>query len=470
MSARSNTTRSLRAAAGMIVAAATIAAPLAAITSVATAPVAHADGWRPILSVSPERAWFSPNKDHVQDKVKLSVSVREGAKVTVKVRRATDRTLVFKEEPGKLGGAGGTSHRWVWNGKNANGKVVRDGEYTATFTARASADGKVQVRSANVFVDTEYDLPRTPATSLDILYPKTTVLRDALAVTLRGKGRLASVGSGVLRVSDADGRVVRRVVASGGWRPILTAVFDGRDATDQPLPAGTYTLGFKVTDRAGNQGRSKTTTVRISDKALVEKTGTLVLPPTGTWKASEVLAGTAPAPVVAPPAPSVVSPHPCGKVVPSEVYPNAGATSYRSDETCTDSFAARGAYATGAVVLDNLTFDAAPRGGVYSTRVSMRGQPTVPGETDSATLTLGGPSFGFNGVIETPRGVPSPAVAQETVTATATETTTVPPQTHYSRPVTTQPKTVAWTVVTRGADSFDVADVTLTYTYFAPQE
>ena len=458
------TMRSLRTATVAFVATATIA-PLA---TVATAPAAQADGWRPILGVSPGRVWFSPNKDHVSDKAKIGVGLREEATVTVKVRRLKDSTVVFKEELGNLP-ANFTS--WTWNGKNSYGKLVRDGSYAAIFRARAAADGKTQIRATKVFVDTAYDVPKTPETSLDTVYPRTTIVRDALAVTLSGRGRLATVGRGVLKVTDAEGRVVRRVAGHAGWRRTLSVVFDGRDSADQPLPGGEYTLGFKVWDKAGNEGKSKTTTVKISGKALVEATGSLVVPPTGSMTASTTThAGAA---AVAgrdlddrwsTTGGDDPQPYPCGATVPSEVYTNVGAMSFRSADTCSATGLAKPmAWSSGWLRLDNLTAAVAPRG-LLTTKVSMRGKPTVAGETDTADLFNGG--FGFSyGSTELPRGTRSPATTEESVTTVGPVTLQQPP--YYSR--WSNAPFASWSIATYGTDSFDVADVTVTYSYLTPE-
>lgn len=466
---------SWRAAAVALAATATIAAALATIT---TATTAQAAGWRPILEVSTQRTWFSPNKDRVSDKVTISFFLREKAKVTVKVRRADEaRTLVHTQELGKVsaGSGGWTPHSWKWNGQNLDGKAVRDGGYTATFVASAVLDGKKQVRSTKLYVDTEYDVPRTPETSLDTLYPRTTLMRDALAVTLSGKGMLATVGRAVMKVTDVDGAVVRRIDGNALWRRSLVLPFDGRDAAGVPLPGGRYTVGFKVWDKAGNKGRSKTTTVRVSDKALVEATGSLVVPPVGPTTASTLTPG---------PAGSTNSvagrgaeddrssttggddpqPRPCGTVVPSEVYPDAGARSFRSADTCgTDWLRPGMAWAGGSLTLDDLTADVAPRG-LWTSKVSMRGKPTVAGETDTADLFLGGIGFSPN-PSQLPRGTASPATTEESVTTVGPVDSSRPPV--YSR-WSSAPQ-ASWSIATYGTDSFDVADVTVTYSFLTPE-
>ena len=461
--------RTRKALAGLVAAPLAVLSTVSAVTLAGPAQAASPDA--PVISVPTSRVYFSPNKDKVQDKAVFPLYLAKKAKVTVKVRRDNKkRTLVYKQELGKLDA--GHRHRWAWKGKNANGKVVRDGKYAAHFVAdQVGKDGKKRIRSVPVVVDSKFTAVKTPTLTLDTIYPRTTVLRDAVGVKVGGRGRLASVNVVELHVRDEQGRLVRTIRGGTGWRRYVTMPFDGRDSAGNPLPGGKYRLWFKVTDRAGNTGKTDKVTLNISNKPLVEKTGTLVLPPTGNWKASEVLAGTAPAPTPpSVPRENDTSPYPCGTVVPSQVYANPGALSYRSDDTCTGSFAVQGLWATGTVQMDNITFENSPRGSVYSALVSMRGRPTVPGETDTATLTLGAPALGFNGVLEMPRGASSPAVADETVTTTDRHIIAPPVLPYYSKADYRGTDTLSWSVVTRGADSFDVAEVTLTYSYLAPQQ
>ena len=94
----------------------------------------------------------------------------------------------------------------------------------------------------------------------------------------------------------------------------------------------------------------------------------------------------------------------------------------------------------------------------------MRGRPTVAGETDTAVLYGGGLGFDQSGAPSS-RGTASPAVAHETVTSTERATAAQP--SYYSRP--TNAPSLYWTIATRGVDSFDVADVTVQYSYLTPQ-
>jgi hypothetical protein len=223
------------------------------------------------------------------------------------------------------------------------------------------------------------------------------------------------------------------------------------------LPAGAYTLRYKVWDLAGNPGGAKSLTVHVSDKRLVEARGTLVAPPAGP-------AATASAPAGSHDGRSSVTvgqnepPRiPCGKVVPSELYNEPGAMSYQSSDACGNDWFRPSLATMGGNASTALSQELAPRG-VQTAVFSMRGKPTVSGETDTARFA---PIMGYF-----PGGaaVTSPAVAEETVTAT--------PRVRYEwEPMYAGTYTwgFSWTIETYGNDSFDVADVTVDYTYLTPQ-
>jgi hypothetical protein len=87
----------------------------------------------------------------------------------------------------------------------------------------------------------------------------------------------------------------------------------------------------------------------------------------------------------------------------------------------------------------------------------MRGRPTVAGETHTARVSTSG------GVSISPF-VTSAASEEETVTTSPTlsHPFEAPYFTDYVR-------RVRWTIETRGTDSFDVAAVTVSFTYLTPQ-
>jgi flagellar hook assembly protein FlgD len=448
--------RSLRTAAVACAAALTVA-PLAGGVPAASArpgtpsdPLFH-QGWVP-------RDWFSPNGDKSSDKARVYFQLSKKARVSVKVRRANKvRTLVFKEDLGKLRGRG---HVWKWNGKDLDRDVVRDGKYSVTFVGtpvgKGGKGGKKQRYSTTLWADTKFNKPASTM-SLGTVYPQTTIIRDAVEVRVAGKSNMASVRRVDYRVRDAQGRLVL-TGHRGGFRNVAAFPFDGRDGAGAPLPGGTYVMRFTVKDEAGNEGKAARLTVTVDDKPLVEKVETVVVRPTGTQTLSGAPSDTT------PPTPST-NPltAPCGTVVPSTVYATPGAQSYRSADWCTYRATPHMAWAEGRVDLDTLTFAQAPRG-LYSWQVSMRGRPTVSGETDTAELHLDRMEVGVFGGPHT-HGSVSPATTEESVTSTPVASATPLPT--YAMWDSTP--YVRWVIATHGVDSYDVADVTVRYSYLTQQ-
>ena len=63
------------------------------------------------------------------------------------------------------------------------------------------------------------------------------------------------------------------------WWDMWPLIFSGRFPKNEPLPPGAYTFRYRVWDLAGNPGGTKSITVHVSDKILVETRGTVVVPP-----------------------------------------------------------------------------------------------------------------------------------------------------------------------------------------------
>ena len=87
----------------------------------------------------------------------------------------------------------------------------------------------------------------------------------------------------------------------------------------------------------------------------------------------------------------------------------------------------------------------------------------MAGESDTAELWLGGYDFGLYAP-PSRRGISSQPTTEETVTST--ETLTAQPKPFYS--TASNPPRVDWAIATRGVDSYDVAEVTVRYSYLTP--
>jgi flagellar hook assembly protein FlgD len=450
--------RPARTAAVAVLTAALTATPL-----VATSTTAHAAaGTGRVIAIKDAQSFLSPNGDHRKDKTRIRYSLAKKSEVTVKVRRANKaQTLVYKEKLGKVTAG---HHGWTWKGQNRNGKVVGDGEYVVLFAAdQVAKDGQKWIRGARVHVHAKFMMPPRPTVNSDTVYPNTTIVGDAIGITLGDNSPEPTVGRVKMLVQNPRGRIVR--TEADGYKPWVSypVLFDGRDNDGDVLPAGQYQVRFKVWDKSGNVGMSKRVTVHVSGRPLVETTGSAVLPPDGGATILDprgldargldtrgldgresTTGGDDPRPV------------PCGKVVPSEVYPDPGAVSLRSSDACGGTELAPSiATIFGTVELDD-AMDA-PRG-LTSAWMFMRGKPTVDGETDTAEVqaTMFGASPGAAATSE--------PVAGESVT------TTGPARARGWHPSWTNPNDgLYWSLTTHGTDSYDVAALTVHYTYLTPQ-
>ena len=417
---------------------------------------------------------FSPNGDGVKDAAVVRYTLAKKSEVIVKVRRDNKaRTVVYKERLGKFSSG---SHTWTWKGKNLHGKVVRDGRYSAVFVAdQVAEDGKTRRAYAAVYVDTRFNAPWAPEVNADTVYPNTTLIHDAVGITLSNDGDdpMTALGRVVMRVKDAHGRAVLKTRGfeyhADPYEAALPILLTGRNDYNEPLPAGAYRVRFNVWDMAGNAGGSKAVTVQVSDKPLVEASGSVVVPPTGAWKASRLTAGGRAAMTTAQVRDDRSStagccdtqPVPCGTVVPSEVYPDLGAMSFRSSDTCGGSpLRPSLAMAGGGLALDTLSPQVAPRG-LRTSWLTMRGRPTVTGEVDTARLFSTGVSFFYD---TSGPYVASAAVPEETLTTT--QPTSYPWEPQYFGGYAWG---VDWSIATLGVDSYDVASVVVHYTYLTPQ-
>jgi flagellar hook assembly protein FlgD len=440
--------RPLLTAAGALIAAATVTTSL---LGVGPANAASGASGR-VVSADPV-THFSPNDDRVKDKARIGYTLAKKSKVTVKVRRTNGaEKVVLRRELGKVSRG---PHTWKWNGKNDNRHVVRDGQYRVVFVAdQVARKGKTRRDSTDVFVDTVYEPPGLTTNSATV-YPRTPGVTDQIGFR---HGVLGSTEEDLavrveLRVLDAADNVV--YTRAEPYRPGFDypLVWDGRGSDGAVLPAGRYRAELAAVDLAGNAGTAGWAFVSVSDVPLVEATGTMTVSPTASNAAPPAGARVTDGRAATTGGDDVV-PVPCGTVVPSTVYADPGAMSYRSSDACGGTYARPSiATATGSVDLRAVT---APRG-ISSVQVAMRGKPTVEGEADTAELRVG--LFGA----ESATPVRSAPGAGESVTSSSFVGPGWVPTRERLWPGAT------WSITTHAVDSYDVAAVTVTYKYLTPQ-
>lgn len=141
-----------------------------------------------------------------------------------------------------------TRVRFWWDGRDSDGRIVADGRYR--FRVGLARQGRSLTLPQSVRLDT---LPARPW--IERVEPR----HPAGPLVIRGPGRAVGIVRGT-KGTDVEGLVIRTDVNPAKVvvrRPLPDGArkveWDGRIA-GRPAPEGTYMLGLKETDSAGNRG------------------------------------------------------------------------------------------------------------------------------------------------------------------------------------------------------------------------
>ena len=186
---------------------------------------------------------ISPNGDGFRDSSKLGFDLSEPADVTFaiadeeghEVRRLVDKRVL----------AGDAKHRFTWNGRDDEGRIVPDGSYTMRVVRRA--EGRVINSIKKVDVDT-----RPPAVAITSARPGVIapgLPGQAPRVRIRYRGpRNEAPEFRIFRTDDGPPRVVARFRGGPGRSAVWHGTTRGRTAGE-----GSYAFTVTVRDRAGNR-------------------------------------------------------------------------------------------------------------------------------------------------------------------------------------------------------------------------
>jgi len=272
-----------------LTAAALTAALATGLTTDPAALAARAPGSGPELigNVWTSR-WFSPDRDGVQDDLRVQVVLFRDADVSVVVRRGATRSVVRRAHLGDL--TADTVRRWRWDGRNDAGRAVRDGSYTLTVVAtRTTGTRTTRDRTVtDVGLRRAYTENRTAKKastfqlSRNTLHPSTPGLVDRIYVAAINPRFVRVAPNPAARqlqgaawyVADADGHRVRTWPETRDASP---RAWDGTDASGEPVPAGSYTVVMVKQDNYGNRKRLRRP-VTVSAEPMVARPWSVTIP------------------------------------------------------------------------------------------------------------------------------------------------------------------------------------------------
>jgi flagellar hook assembly protein FlgD len=191
---------------------------------------------------------FSPNGDGSGDVVRFSVGASEPGTALATVRNAADAIVDQVSVP--LGASGATI---AWDGRDADGGFVPDGEYRLLIAARDEAGNPSDAQARTVVI---YAALGFAAASAPAFYPQDG---DSRASRVTFSFRLRDPAVVGWTVQDLDGTVVRTVkvneaLGAGTW----TFSWDGRNDAGVFVPRGTYRSVVTATDGASTAAQQAT--------------------------------------------------------------------------------------------------------------------------------------------------------------------------------------------------------------------
>jgi spore germination protein YaaH/flagellar hook assembly protein FlgD len=178
---------------------------------------------------------FSPDGDGVNDTTRLSWSLSEPGRGLLTVADPAGQEVLRRELP--WGVSGGIT----WDGRDAAGRAVADGDYRLTVTARDYAGNDVVVRRTLIVTRTAGFLRASPY----LWHPSDG---DALAASGSYSFRLKAGATTTLQVVGSGGSVVRTAWSGRALAPgIHDWVWRGRLDTGGIAAPGTYQIRLSAT-------------------------------------------------------------------------------------------------------------------------------------------------------------------------------------------------------------------------------
>jgi len=226
----------------------------------------------PETVVQSSESYFSPNHDGVNDRARFDMSIEDNTMVfgwemnifdhegkPVKSFEARDVRKIRKMTAAKYFKRIFSKKQEVeipksieWDGEDADGNLVGDGEFSYTLTAWDENDNKTVSERGVIIVDTIVPIVEA-GTDLFLFSPNDDGVKDELAFTIES-ANVEEADKVVIRILDKDGNSVVEEKREGFAGKDF--VWDGKNQSGALVDEGNYTFSIMAFDRAGNRTES----------------------------------------------------------------------------------------------------------------------------------------------------------------------------------------------------------------------
>ena len=151
----------------------------------------------------------------------------------------------------------------VWDGRNAEGRLVPDGDYSYSLSAVDEAGNRGSSPPVTVRVDTSA-VEASLTASLDVFGPTGSGTRDTVSLFIGARSE-SPAAEWTLTVSGPQGREVRRW--SGRGAPPESVIWDGRTGEGSAVRDGEYRAALSVVYEKGDVAEASTGAIRVDTAA-----------------------------------------------------------------------------------------------------------------------------------------------------------------------------------------------------------
>src|SRR3954454_3253870 len=185
---------------------------------------------------------ISPNGDGVRDDTIVGFDLSERAKVSFFIVDSEAREVRRLVDDRPL--AGDTKHRYLWNGRDDEGRRVPDGKYQLRVVRRD--EGRVINSIKTVRVDTRKSRVQLTSAEPGVIAPGNPGQDPQVRIRYRGP-RNEKPEFRIFRTDEGQPRVVARFRGNDRREAVWHGSVRGKPAVD-----GDYTFTVTVRDKAGN--------------------------------------------------------------------------------------------------------------------------------------------------------------------------------------------------------------------------